>query len=259
VDAICNDLAAEHDALDALVAPLTSSLWDRPTPSIGWTIRDQVSHLWYFDRTATLALTDADAFEASKRVVLGDPSGDPSSSIGRAMSAPDLLQAWRADRANLLAALRVVDPSARVPWYGPSMAARSFATARLMETWAHGQDVADTLGVTRVATDRLRHVAHIGVRARAFSYAANAMPMPTVDIRVELDGPHGDRWTWGDEASAHRVTGPALDFCLVVTQRRHVTDTALVAEGEAAREWLSIAQAFAGPPGAGRAAGQFTR
>jgi len=258
VEAICNDLAAEHDALDALVAPLTPSVWDQPTPAVGWTIRDQISHLWYFDRTATLALTDADAFEASKQVVLADSSGDPSSSIGRAMSAPALLQAWRADRANLLAALRVVDPSTRVPWYGPSMAARSFATARLMETWAHGQDVADTLGVTRVETDRLRHVAHIGVRARAFSYAANSMPMPARDVRVELDGPHGDRWTWGDEASTDRVTGPALDFCLVVTQRRHVTDTALVAEGDAARQWLSIAQAFAGPPGAGRAAGQFT-
>ena len=257
MDAICTDLAAEHDALDVLVAPLDLSSWDHPTPSVGWTIRDQVSHLWFFDRTATLAVTDVEAFDASRRALLVDPAGDPSSPIGRAMAPDDLLHAWRADRANLLAALRVIDPSTRVPWYGPAMAARSFATARLMETWAHGQDVADALGIIRPATDRLRHVAHIGVRARPFSYATRSMPMPAVDVRVELVGPSGDTWVWGDEASPQRVTGSALDFCLLATQRRHVADTTLVARGDAAAEWLSIAQAFAGPAGEGRAAGQF--
>jgi hypothetical protein len=43
-----------------------------------------------------------------------------------------------------------------------------------------------------------------------------------------------------------------VDFCLLVTQRRHLADTAVVVEGDAARQWISIAQAFAGPPGAGR-------
>jgi uncharacterized protein (TIGR03084 family) len=61
-----------------------------------------------------------------------------------------------------------------------------------------------------------------------------------------------DTWTWGDPSAANTVRGPALDFCLVVTQRRHVDDTALDVQGDAAREWISIAQAFAGPPGEGR-------
>jgi uncharacterized protein (TIGR03084 family) len=137
--------------------------------------------------------------------------------------------------------------------------ARSFITARLMETWAHGQDVVDALGAERPPTDRLRHVAHIGVGARPFSYVANGREPNPAPIRVALVGPHGDEWTWGPEDASDRVTGPALDFCLLVTQRRHRDDVAVVADGAAADEWLDIAQSFAGPPGEGRRPGQFSR
>jgi uncharacterized protein (TIGR03084 family) len=138
------------------------------------------------------------------------------------------------------------------------MSLASFATARLMETWAHGQDVADALGARREPTQRLKHIAHIGVRTRGFSYAQHGRTAPDGDVRVELDAPDASRWTWGSEDAPDRVTGPALDFCLVVTQRRHVADTALKTEGPLAEEWLSIAQAFAGSPGAGRQPGQFS-
>ena len=48
------------------------------------------------------------------------------------------------------------------------------ATARLMETFAHGRDVADALGAhARAATARLRHVCHLGVRTRGFAYLIN--------------------------------------------------------------------------------------
>jgi uncharacterized protein (TIGR03084 family) len=139
------------------------------------------------------------------------------------------------------------------------MSARSFVTARLMETWAHGQDVVDALGAERAPTERLRHVAHIGVGARPFSYAANRREMPDAGIRVELLAPSGETWTWGPEGAVDTVRGPALDFCLLVTQRRHRDDVALMVEGSAADEWLDIAQAFAGPPGEGRRPGQFPR
>jgi uncharacterized protein (TIGR03084 family) len=121
-----------------------------------------------------------------------------------------------------------------------------------METWAHGQDVADALGVTRRPTARLRHVAHLGVRARPFSYVVRGLEVPAEAVRVELTGPSGERWEWDTDAPAGLIEGPALDFCLVVTQRRHLADTALTVRGAAASEWLAIAQAFAGPPGAGR-------
>jgi len=143
-----------------------------------------------------------------------------------------------------------------VPWYGPSMAARSFITARLMETWAHGQDVVDAVGGDRPPTARLKHVAHIGARARPFSYAINQRELPPVDVYVGLTAPDGSLWEWG-ASDVDRVTGPALDFCLAVTQRRHLADTALAVEGPAATEWMSFAQAFAGAAGEGRQPGQF--
>jgi uncharacterized protein (TIGR03084 family) len=127
-----------------------------------------------------------------------------------------------------------------------------------METWAHGQDVADTLGVTREPTDRLRHVAHIGVRALPFSFVLRERPVPDAPVRVELVAPSGESWTWGPEDAADRVTGPALDFCLLVTQRRHRDDTALEVTGPVATEWATIAQAFAGVPGEGRKPGAVT-
>jgi uncharacterized protein (TIGR03084 family) len=172
------------------------------------------------------------------------------------MNGAELLQRWREDREHLVRVAIEIDPSTRVLWYGPPMAARSFITARLMETWAHGQDVADALGVTRRPTRRLKHVAHIGVRARPFSYSIHSMPVPDTDVAVRLTGPDGEMWEWGESLS-DVVSGPALDFCLVVTQRRHVADSRLQIEGDAAVEWMGIAQAFAGGIGEGRRAGQF--
>ncbi|HXW88112.1 MAG TPA: TIGR03084 family metal-binding protein, partial [Streptosporangiaceae bacterium] len=163
------------------------------------------------------------------------------------------LRDWlRAARRHLLTGFAAIEPSRRLPWYGPDMSAASSVTARLMETWAHGQDIADALGVTRQPTARLRHVAHIGVNTIGFSFALRSLPPPDQPIRVELTGPGGEEWTWGPPGADNVVRAPALDFCLVVTQRRHPADTALVAEGSLARQWISIAQAFAGAPGPGR-------
>ncbi len=258
MDAITADLAAEHESLDAIVSERPDADWEIPTPAPGWAVRDQIAHLWYFDGTAVLAATDPDAFTRTTEALLA-AGPDAALEPGRRLTPGELLAAWRKGRAGLLEVLARLDPSARIRWYGPPMAARSFASARLMETWAHGQDVVDALGVTRPPTDRLRHVAHIGVRARPFSYVVRGRPVPDGDIHVALDPPGGgDRWTWGDPSSPDRVGGPALDFCLVVTQRRHPADTALVVEGPLAADWIAIAQAFAGPPGEGRRPGQFT-
>jgi uncharacterized protein (TIGR03084 family) len=257
VRAICDDLAAEHADLDRLVDNLPDSGWLTETPSPGWSVADQISHLWFYDRLATMALVDPDAFAAD--VVALSASGGTEASVGagRVMAPAELLGGWRDDRVRLLDVAADVDPATRVPWYGPAMGARSFITARLMETWAHGQDVADALRTSRPPTERLRHVAHIGVRARAFSYALHRLPQPDADVAVRLSSPSGDEWSWG-ESDNDIVSGPALDFCLVVTQRRHLTDTALDITGDRAAQWMSIAQAFAGDPGGGRLPGQFT-
>jgi len=136
----------------------------------------------------------------------------------------------------------------RVEWYGPSMGAKSFLTARLMEAWAHGQDIADTLSVERRPTERLRHIAQLGVITRKWTYVNRGLEVPSGEVGVELVGPAGDRWNWGPDSAAGRVSGSALDFCLVTSQRRHVDDTELEVVGDVARDWLEKAQLFAGPP-----------
>jgi len=260
LDLIRADLAGEHQALDEIVSGLDDSSWDAPTPAEPWTVRDQISHLAFFDELAMAAASDADAFQSGMADAAQDVDAFMNAPLekGRAMSPSQVLEWWRRARAEMLDTFAGLDGGNRIPWYGPPMSPASFMTARLMETWAHGQDVVDALDVQRPSTDRLRHVAHIGVRARPFSYSTRSLPMPDESVGVELRGPTGQRWVW-DEDARQRVRGEALDFCLVVTQRRHVGDTSLEMEGPLAREWMSIAQAFAGPPGAGRKPGQFAR
>lgn len=238
-DPLLADLAAEHAALDAVVASLDAAAWDAPTPSPGWAVRHQISHLTYFDEQGAVAAADPDRF---------DPAPTDLDTEGPYVDLPaaELLARWRAGRAALLAAFEGVDPKARLPWYGPSMSARSFLTARLMETWAHGVDITDALGRPPAASERLRHVAHLGVATRGWSYAVRGLEPPAGEVHVALRAPAGDEWTWGDPAAADRITGPALDFCLVVTQRRAAGATDLRAEGAAASSWLEVAQAFAG-------------
>lgn len=259
LNALVADLLAEGAEIDALVAGLDEAGWARPTPAAGWTVAHQVAHLAWTDQRALLSVRDPAAFHAEiARIASSTPLDRLSELVdaaaGEGARAPrdELLADWRRGRDELAEALLVVPAGTKLAWYGPPMSPASMATARLMETWAHGTDVADGLGVRRTPTARLRHVAHIGVRTRDWAYVVRQVAPPGEPFRIELTGPGGELWTWGPEDAAQRVTGPALDFCLLVTQRVHRADTALVATGADADGWLDLAQAFAGPPGAGR-------
>jgi uncharacterized protein (TIGR03084 family) len=260
VDEILDELVVEQAALDAIVAPLAPADWAKPTPSPGWSIADQIGHLWYFDETAALAISDAAGFAASTNAMMqavGAAAGPDDVTLGAARSmTPDaLLEAWRAGRASLQAAGRAADATVRVPWYGPDMSMKSFLTARLMEAWAHGQDVVDAVGATRPATDRLRHIAQLGFITRGWTYINRSSDIPATPVRVVLTAPGGGTWLYGDHDASESIVGSAEDFCLVVTQRRNVADTGLVVVGESAADWMSKAQVFAGgvtdPPAAG--------
>ncbi|THA25861.1 TIGR03084 family protein [Streptomyces sp. RKND-216] len=265
-DQVFADLRAEGEELDALLADTSAAQWSAPTPASGWTVAHQIAHLAWTDRRALLAVRDEAAFRREVEEALAAlPDGgsltdfvDEGAAQGAADAPHALLARWRVGRLELARALAEVPGSHRIPWYGPPMGAAGMATARLMETWAHGEDVAAALGVRREPTVRLRHVAWLGVRTRDFAYAVRGLEPPGEPFRVELSfpGPEGDEaaWAYGPEDAGQRVTGPAPDFCLLVTQRVHRGDTALRAEGADAERWLDIAQAFAGPPGAGRKA-----
>jgi uncharacterized protein (TIGR03084 family) len=250
LDHVRADLLAEQASLDDVVAGLADEAWATPTPSPGWTVADQIAHLAYFDGTAALAIEDPDAFGASVGELLeaaGAGSLDDLT-LARGIPPQDLLARWRGNRARLAEVAAGLEDGARVPWYGPPMGARSFLTARLMETWAHGQDVVDALGTERPVTDRLRHIAQLGYITRGWSYRNRGLEVPEGEVHLELTAPSGATWTWGPEGSTDVVRGPALDLCLVVTQRRHLDDTSLEVTGDVARDWLERAQAFAGPP-----------
>ncbi|AJZ86110.2 TIGR03084 family metal-binding protein [Streptomyces sp. AgN23] len=259
-EALLGDLRAEGEEVDGLVAGLPAGAWRTPTPAPGWSIAHQIAHLAWTDERAVQAAEDPQGFadEVRRAWTAPDAFVDEGAERGAAEPPEVLLGHWREGRERLLRTLAVQPPRARLPWYGPPMSVMSMATARLMETWAHGQDVADALGVRRAPTARLRHVARIGVRARGYAYTARELEPPAEEFRVELTAPDGEVWAYGPEGAAQRVTGPALDFCLLVTQRAHRDDLAVRAEGPDADRWLDIAQAFAGPPGKGRGPGQRT-
>ena len=248
------DLEAEHASLDTVVAPLSDAEWSTLTPADGWTVRDSILHLALTDEVAALAAGDPVAFDAYRE---HRRTGENPFDTHRNLPSDQVLDLWRINRTRLLAALRSSDARARITWFGPPMSAMSHATARLMETWAHGQDVVDALARMREPTARLRHIAHLGVRTRAYSYQQHGLTPPSTDVHVALAAPADSDWTWGEPNAPDQVTGPAMDFCLVVVQRRHLDDTDLQVSGPHAREWLLIAQAFAGTAGAGRQSGQF--
>ncbi|QWF84458.1 TIGR03084 family metal-binding protein [Amycolatopsis sp. CA-230715] len=257
--AILGDLAAETQTIDEVVAGLPAADWARATPAPGWTIAHQIAHLAWTDEKSLIAATRPDDFpaEVEKALAVGADFVDRGTEESAGKPPDELLAHWRAGRTALAEALAAVPDGQKLPWYGPPMSAASMATARMMETWAHGQDVFDALGLVREPTARLWNIARFGVRTRDFAFKLHSLAPPTEEFRVELTAPDGTTWAFGPEDAEERLTGSALDFCLVVTQRRHPGDTALVADGDGVREWLGIAQAFAGPPGEGRKPGQF--
>jgi uncharacterized protein (TIGR03084 family) len=254
LDQILDDLATEGARLDTLVADLPEAGWRTPTPAAGWDVATQIAHLAWTDEAAHAAATDQARWDALVLEALADPAHavDGAARTGGTEAPKALLTRWRTARAALAETLRTYPPGQKIPWYGPPMSAPSMATARFMETWAHSLDVHEALGEEPEVTDRIRHVAHLGVRTRGFAFSVHGLEAPTEEFRVDLTAPSGDRWSWGPEDASQTVTGSAYDFCLLVTQRINRADTSLVAIGRDANTWLEIAQCFAGPSGEGR-------
>lgn len=257
---ICRDLRAEYDELAALAGSLGKEQWQQPTAFYGWTPWDEIAHLCYFDEASVQSVTEPDAFARDARTLGARIArGEEISAVARTayihLDGAALLGYWQQRFERLVDELARLEPKARLSWYGPPMSARSFAAARLMETWAHGQDVWDIMRRRRPATARLKHIAHIGVMTFAWTFVNRGIAAPAVAPRVELAAPDGSFWAWGDTAAPDFVRGAAEDFCLLVTQRRHLDDTGLKYSAGAAQQWLSMAQCFAGPPADGPAPG----
>ena len=237
------DLREEGEALFELLDTLTDDQWALRTPFKNRTVNWVVRHLHDADRWAVQSITDPDAYRkwavkwiASRRIHPRYPRGRP------------LLERWCADFVKLCAALEVADPERRVPWFGPDMGIRMMATARQMETWAHGQDVYDLVRVRRHNTDRVRNVCHLGVRTFGWTFINRELKVPTPQPYVRLDAPSGAVWEWNDRSDTNCVMGSAVEFAHVVTQGRNIADCNLTVVGDTANAWMNTAQCFAGEP-----------
>ena len=259
VRSLAEDLEQEQINLHAILTSLDEAQWSRPTPAERWTIHDQITHLAHFDFLARLSVAEPERFAQVKSSI--DDLSQYVDSIGPAnlsRSGADAASWWTREASDFITAVIEADPQVRVPWFGPDMSLASKVTARIMEVWAHGQDIRDSLSIKPHPSPALPHVARLGCLAFANSYSVRGLPAPQAQVRVELETPNGGLWDMGPQEATERITGPIDDFCLIVTQRRHVDDTAIQTQGETAAEWMRIAQVFAGDPGSGRHPGQFT-
>ena len=247
------DLRAEGDALHELLDSLDDADWDRPTLFKAWTVNDVIQHLHDSDLRAAASLRDPEEYSALQAEILARRDAGMTRVEEARERFGDLLgrrlhAAWYETLQNVCSMLETRDPSDRLRWSGPDMGVRMFATARQMETWAHGQAIYDLKGVTRENSDRLQNIAVIGVKTFGWTFRVHEQPAPEVPPYVRLTAPSGAIWEWNDPGTDDRVEGDAVEFCQVVTQTRNVADTGLKVTGETAERWMAIAQCFAGPP-----------
>ncbi|MGB7904627.1 MAG: TIGR03084 family metal-binding protein [Steroidobacteraceae bacterium] len=247
------DFRDECDALYSALGNAPAEAWAEPTQFKGWTFDDVLGHLYFFDHAAEIAARSRDEVQALFRdMSRAGASGVPLVEYSRrwldGCAGSDLLERWRGQYQRLAAIYAAFEPGRRLAWAGPDMSARSFMSARQMETWAHGQAIFDALGSDRVEHDRLRNIAVMGVNTFGWTFKVNRLEAPAVQPYVRLISPSGALWEWNEPSTAECVAGSAVEFCRVVTQTRNLGDTNLAVTGAVARQWLERAQCFAGPP-----------
>ncbi|MGI9426008.1 MAG: TIGR03084 family metal-binding protein [Hyphomicrobiaceae bacterium] len=247
------DFREEAEELHKLLAALDDDDWQRETTFKHWTINDVVQHLHFSDNMALLSATDVDAYVRLRDAIKARRDSGATlmqlthERIGH-LTGRALLETWAGHWSKLCDVLAAKDPDERLTWSGPDMGVRMFVTARQMETWAHGQEIYDVLGVTRVNTDRIKNIAVIGVRTFGWTFANRQLAPPGEPPHVRLQAPSGETWDWNESNTTDSVIGSAVGFCQVVTQVRNVADTTLSVRGPAAMQWMQLAQCFAGPP-----------
>lgn len=248
VSSVYTDLLYDGDELEALV-PLDER-WYSQTPSPGWTVGRQVAHM-----------TDIAAMARSAAAPgpVADANGAPRRALELVEGPERTLRRWRIEREGAARALGAADQDRDLNWMRGTARPSLIGAALAMEMFGHGQDIVDALGERRTPTDRIGHVVWFGVRTRDFGYRAHGFEPPETPFRFEITAPSGVVWAFGSEDAEQRVTGSAVDFCLLVTCRRHRDDVDVKAVGREADRWLGIAQSYPGPAGAGRGPGQFGR
>ncbi len=247
------DLLQEAAELEAFLQTLGDADWEHPTGFMDWTPWDVVAHLHFFDEVSLAALEGEEVFTARRdELIKAMMAGRTNQELGREaygnLGPKELLARWRETDTEMATRLGESDPKRRLPWFGPDMGVRMFTTARFMETWAHGQEIYDLMGVKRTYNDRIKNIAVIGMKTFGWTFVNRKLEIPGPPPYVRLVAPSGEIWEWNEPNEEEFVRGDATDFCHVVTQGRNVADTALDVRGPVATQWMSIAQCFAGGP-----------
>lgn len=247
------DFQTESDALHALIAPLDDADFERETQFKRWTINDVLQHLHFFNYAADLSLTD----EAALLALLADlraamERGETLVAYTdrqlKGLRGKALREAWHDYYTTMLDNFHAADPKRRVKWAGPDMSVLSSITARLMETWAHGQEVYDFLGVVRRDKDHIRNIVVIGNNTFGWTFSNRGEAVPEHRPHLRLTAPSGEIWLYNEPSDENLIEGSATEFCQVVAQTRNIADTTLRVVGETATRWMAIAQCFAGVP-----------
>lgn len=249
-----HDFRDECAALNTILEPLNDADFQRETLFKSWTVNDVMQHLHIFNVMADWSAFQPEKFQAEYgrlREMMNQPGGSmvkATNVVLDGLSGQALRQAWAETIDEMTPRFAQADPKARVKWAGPDMSVRSSITARLMETWAHAQEVYDVLGLERAEHDRIRNIAHLGVNTYGWTFVNRKEEVPQPMPYVRLTAPSGDIWEYGEPSETERVEGAGVEFCQVVAQTRNIADTSLQVTGPNATRWMSIAQCFAGAP-----------
>lgn len=247
------DFREECESLYAAFARCNDDWFDQATQFKEWTTNDVLVHLHIWNRAADWSLSDPERFdsfmtEVREAASRGEHHQVVAYQLLGAARGRALLEQWHDFYLDMTPRFEAADPEQRLKWAGPDMSASMSITARQMETWSHGQEIFDLLGEQRVEADRIKNIVVLGVMTFGWTFANRKIERPEVKPHLRLVAPSGDIWTWNEPSDTERIDGTAVDFARVVTQVRNVADTDLQRSGESAKQWMAIAQCFAGSP-----------
>jgi len=245
------DFRDECNAVFSILENLKEQDYEMPTQFKGWTFNNVIGHLHVWNYAADISLKDGDEwknFANSALQALGNGSSmnEFEQTITKGIQGPELLSMWKEYYTDMTERFAVADPKKRVKWMGPDMSARSSISARHMETWAHAQELYDSLGLDRINEDRIKNIVVIGNNTFKWCFTVHKKTLPTIRPYLKLISPSGEIWEYNEFSEDHKIEGLAEEFCQVVTQVRNIQDVDLKLTGSIAEEWMSVAQCFAG-------------
>ena len=245
------DFCDESNAVYELLSNLSNDEFKSPTQFKGWTFNNVIGHIHVWNYAADISLKDGDEWKEFANNALSSLGGGATinqfeQTILKGVEGKELLDLWKNYYSEMTKRFATADPKKRVKWMGPDMSVRSSISARHMETWAHAQELYDSMGIDRKNEDRIKNIVIIGNNTFKYCFTINKRNLHPETPYLKLTSPSGKLWEFNDKRNENIIEGSAEEFCQVVTQVRNIKDVNLNVRGDIAKEWMSIAQCFAG-------------